>query len=125
MPHKTDPLLLAVLSNRMERIVREMSNTLLRAGRSGVLNIARDFSCAIVTRDNELLAAAESLSGSEFPLLLTWAPDDRWFPIRYAERLAREVGGAKLVEIPDSSTFVPLDQPQLLAAQIADFAPLQ
>jgi pimeloyl-ACP methyl ester carboxylesterase len=69
------------------------------------------------------LAAAESLSGSEFPLLLTWAPGDRWFPIRYAERLAVEVGGAKLVRIPDSGTFIPLDQPAALASAIADFAP--
>jgi pimeloyl-ACP methyl ester carboxylesterase len=69
------------------------------------------------------LAAAEALRGSEFPLLLTWAPGDRFFPIRYAQRLAAEIGGAKLVEIPDSSTFVPLDQPQLLAARIAEFAP--
>ncbi|MEM6440620.1 MAG: hydantoinase B/oxoprolinase family protein, partial [Pseudomonadota bacterium] len=36
-------------------------NTLLRTGRSGVLNIARDFSCCIVTRDDRLLATAESL----------------------------------------------------------------
>lgn len=69
------------------------------------------------------LAAAEALSGSEFPLLLTWAPGDRFFPISYAERLAAEVGGAKLVEIPDSATFVPLDQPDRLAREIADFAP--
>jgi pimeloyl-ACP methyl ester carboxylesterase len=69
------------------------------------------------------LAAAEALSGSEFPLLLTWAPGDRFFPIRYAERLAREVGGAKLVRIADSATFVPLDQPARLAREIADFAP--
>jgi pimeloyl-ACP methyl ester carboxylesterase len=69
------------------------------------------------------LAAAESLSGSEFPLLLAWAPDDRFFPLRYAERLAAEIGGAKLVRIPDSGTFVPLDQPVRLAAEIADFAP--
>ena len=69
------------------------------------------------------LAAAESLSGSEFPLLLAWAPGDRFFPIRYAERLATEIGGAKLVRIPDSGTFVPLDQPLRLAAEIADFAP--
>ena len=66
------------------------------------------------------LAAAETLSGSEFPLLLTWAPGDRFFPISYAERLAAEVGGAKLVEIPDSATFVPLDQPDRLADEIAD-----
>jgi pimeloyl-ACP methyl ester carboxylesterase len=69
------------------------------------------------------LAAAESLSGSEFPLLLAWAPGDRFFPISYAERLGAEVGGAKLVLIPDSATFVPLDQPRRLATEIADFAP--
>jgi pimeloyl-ACP methyl ester carboxylesterase len=74
-------------------------------------------------RKEHTLAAAESLSGSEFPLLLAWAPGDRFFPVRYAERLAAEVGGAKLVLIPDSATFVPLDQPLRLAAEIADFAP--
>ncbi len=40
-----------------------MTNTLLRSGRSAVLNMARDFSCAIVTADNELLASAEGLPG--------------------------------------------------------------
>ncbi|WP_419807953.1 hypothetical protein [Sphingomonas sp.] len=30
-----------------------MSNTLLRTGRSGVLNRARDFSCCVRTRDCE------------------------------------------------------------------------
>lgn len=57
----TDGVRLALLNNRFEGIARKMANTLLRTGRSGVLNIARDFSCAIVTRDDELLAAAESL----------------------------------------------------------------
>jgi pimeloyl-ACP methyl ester carboxylesterase len=69
------------------------------------------------------LAAAASLRGSGFPLLLAWAPGDRFFPIRYAERLADEIGGAKLEEIPDSATFVPLDQPRALADLLADFAP--
>ena len=69
------------------------------------------------------LAAAERLRGSGVPLLLAWAPGDRFFPIGYAERLAEEVGGAKLVEIPDSATFVPFDQPARLAAEIAEFAP--
>lgn len=57
----TDPILLAVISNRLDSIVREMENTLLRTGRSGVLNMARDFSCAITTGDNELLSSAEGL----------------------------------------------------------------
>jgi pimeloyl-ACP methyl ester carboxylesterase len=69
------------------------------------------------------LAAAAALRGTRFPLLLAWAPGDRYFPLRYAERLAAEVGGAELVEIPDSATFIGLDQPDRLAARIADFAP--
>jgi pimeloyl-ACP methyl ester carboxylesterase len=75
-----------------------------------------------MTKDHTL-RAAEELRGSEFPLLLAWAPGDRFFPISYAERLAEEVGGAKLVRIPDAATFVPFDQPDRVAAAIADFAP--
>ncbi len=56
-----DPILLAVMANRLDGIVREMTNTLLRAGRSAILNTARDFSCSIVTADNRLLSAAEGL----------------------------------------------------------------
>jgi len=56
-----DGLQLAILNNRLEGIARKMANTLLRTGRSGVLNIARDFSCCIITADDRLLATAESL----------------------------------------------------------------
>jgi N-methylhydantoinase B len=56
-----DPVDLAVLSNRLDGIVREMENTLLRTARSSVIGLARDFSCSIVTRDDQLLASAEGL----------------------------------------------------------------
>lgn len=56
-----DRIELALVANRLRSIVRTMSNTLYRTGRSGVLNTARDFSCAIVTRDDRLLMAADSL----------------------------------------------------------------
>jgi N-methylhydantoinase B len=52
---------LGVLRSRMDGIARKMSNTLLRAGRSGVLNRAKDLSCCIVTADCRLLTAADSL----------------------------------------------------------------
>jgi pimeloyl-ACP methyl ester carboxylesterase len=68
------------------------------------------------------LEAAEKLRGSDLPILLTWAPGDKLFPISYAERLAGDVANAQIVRIPDSSTFVPLDQPQRLADEIAQFA---
>ena len=56
-----DSVLISILSNRLDGIVREMSNTLLRAARSAVIAAARDFSCAICTGDNRLLSAAEGL----------------------------------------------------------------
>lgn len=56
-----DLVTLALLNNRFEGVARKMANTLLRTGRSGVLNIARDFSCCIVTADAQLLVANEGL----------------------------------------------------------------
>ncbi|MEE9257770.1 MAG: hydantoinase B/oxoprolinase family protein [bacterium] len=56
-----DPVTLAVLNKRFEAVTTKMANTLLRTGRSGVLNLARDFSTSVVTRDCELLTGAESL----------------------------------------------------------------
>ncbi len=67
------------------------------------------------------LEAAEKLSESELPLLLAWSPEDKVFPISYAERLEREVPNARLVRISGARTFVPLDQPQRLADEIASF----
>ncbi|MBE04574.1 MAG: hydantoinase [Gammaproteobacteria bacterium] len=58
---KFDPFMTAIVANRIDGIIREMTNTLLRAARSAVISSARDFSCAICTADNELLASAEGL----------------------------------------------------------------
>ena len=52
---------LAIIANRFDGAARKMSNTLLRTGRSGVLNRAKDFSCCIVTAGCDLLMTAESL----------------------------------------------------------------
>ena len=68
------------------------------------------------------LEAAEKLRSSQLPIRLLWAPGDRVFPISYAERLAGEAGNATLVRIEDAKTFVPLDQPERVAEEIADFA---
>lgn len=56
-----DTTLMAVLAHRFEAIVREMTNTLFRTGRSSIINMARDFSCSIITADDQLFAAAEGL----------------------------------------------------------------
>jgi N-methylhydantoinase A len=73
-----DPVTLAVLANRLDGIVREMSNTLLRSGRSAVINQARDFSCSIVTGDHQLLAAAEGVPVHVFGSHLQTASVERF-----------------------------------------------
>lgn len=56
-----DGVAMAILNRRFEGVARKMANTLLRTGRSGVLNIARDFSCCIVTAECDLLVTNEGL----------------------------------------------------------------
>ena len=52
---------LAVLTARFEGVARKMANTLHRTGRSGILTIARDFSCVVLTARHQLVTAADSL----------------------------------------------------------------
>jgi N-methylhydantoinase B len=56
-----DPVLTAVIANRLDGIVREMENTMLRSARSAIIAAARDFSCVIISADNQLLSTAEAL----------------------------------------------------------------
>ena len=60
-PIISDQVLTAVIANRLNGIVREMENTMLRAARSAIIAAARDFSCVIITADNQLLSTAEAL----------------------------------------------------------------
>ncbi|MBE8521261.1 alpha/beta fold hydrolase [Amycolatopsis sp. H6(2020)] len=68
------------------------------------------------------LAAAEKLRTFDRPVLLAWAPEDKLFPIRLAHRLAALLPDAKLVEVPDSYTFLSEDQPAVLARHVVAFA---
>jgi pimeloyl-ACP methyl ester carboxylesterase len=84
--------------------------------------VRRDLKKVTVGMDKRYtLEAAEKLRGSDLPILLAWAPKDRFFPIKYAERLAAEADNARIVEIPDAGTFVPFDQPQRVADEIGTF----
>jgi len=67
------------------------------------------------------LEAAKKLKSSDLPVLLAWAPGDRVFPMKFAERLAADTPNARIVQIPDAKTFVPIDQPARLADEIAQF----
>jgi pimeloyl-ACP methyl ester carboxylesterase len=66
--------------------------------------------------------AAEKLRSFDRPAMLAWAVEDRFFKLRFAERLAATIPGARLEKIEDSYTFVSEDQPQRLAELIEAFA---
>ncbi len=57
----TDVVQLAIMASRFRGVVRGMANTLFRTGRSGVITVAHDFSCTILTHDAEFLVMADSL----------------------------------------------------------------
>jgi pimeloyl-ACP methyl ester carboxylesterase len=67
------------------------------------------------------LEAARELEGFDKPTLFAWAPEDRWFKVSNAERLAASMPDARVERIPDSKTFVSIDQPERLAELIRDF----
>jgi pimeloyl-ACP methyl ester carboxylesterase len=71
-------------------------------------------------RPRYTLEAAEKLSAFGKPALVAWADKDRFFPYEHAERLAKLLD-ARLETIGPSRTFVSLDQPERLAALVADF----
>lgn len=56
-----EPHLMSVLSKKFEMITRDMTQSLLKSARSGVINIARDFSSAITLYDGRQLMIDEGL----------------------------------------------------------------
>lgn len=69
----------------------------------------------------ELLQIAEGIRGFDRPALVVWAEGDRVMPPEHGRRLAAMLPQGRLVEIPDSYTLVPLDQPVALATALRDF----
>jgi pimeloyl-ACP methyl ester carboxylesterase len=67
-----------------------------------------------------MLDAAECLPTYDRPALVVWASEDRVMPLDHGRRLAELLPQGRLVELPDSYTLIPLDQPARLAASIRD-----
>ncbi|MEV7038188.1 alpha/beta hydrolase [Amycolatopsis sp. NPDC051061] len=68
-----------------------------------------------------LLEAAERLPSFDRPVLLAWATEDRVMPLDHGRRLAALLPKGKLVEVADSYTLIPLDQPAEFARLIKEF----
>lgn len=69
----------------------------------------------------DMLEATEQLRAFDRPALVIWAAEDRVMPPEHGRRLAELLPNARLIEIPDSYTLIPEDQPAELARALRDF----
>jgi pimeloyl-ACP methyl ester carboxylesterase len=69
----------------------------------------------------ELVAANPKLGRFRKPVLVAWAAEDRVMPLAAGRRLAESFPNARFIEIPDSRTLIPIDQPHVLAEAIVRF----
>ena len=68
-----------------------------------------------------LVDAAECLPRFQHPALIVWASGDRVMPPEHGRRLAELLPHARLAQIDDSYTLIPLDQPTMLAQATREF----
>jgi len=88
---------------------------------TGVRRDLRRLTAALGDDDFMTQIAAE-LAAFTKPALLAWAADDKFFPVEHARRLAAILPDARVELIPDSRTWVMLDQPERTAHLIASLA---
>jgi len=67
------------------------------------------------------LEAAERLKDFDRPVLLAWAPGEKFFPYAHARRLADILPDARVEAVENARTFLPMDRPDALADLIRDF----
>jgi pimeloyl-ACP methyl ester carboxylesterase len=69
----------------------------------------------------QLVKATARLADFGKPVLVVWAAEDKVMPAAAGRRLAAAFPDSRFIEIPDSRTLIPLDQPRALAGAIATF----
>ncbi|MEU5999373.1 MULTISPECIES: alpha/beta fold hydrolase [unclassified Streptomyces] len=70
---------------------------------------------------SELLGWADKLRDFDRPALVVWAAEDKVMPPEHGRKLAELLPKGQLVEIEDSYTLIPEDQPEQLSAHIRSF----
>jgi pimeloyl-ACP methyl ester carboxylesterase len=89
--------------------------------RRDTVRVLRACRAAALPPEGLLVAAAERLPEFKHPALVVWASEDRVMPPEHGRRLAALLPEARLVEVPDSYTLIPLDQPARLASLVQEF----
>ncbi|MCU1429493.1 MAG: Pimeloyl-ACP methyl ester carboxylesterase [Actinomycetia bacterium] len=84
--------------------------------------VRRDLAKYIRTSErDDFVRVADRLRAFERPALVAWAADDRVMPIEHGRRLAAILPEGRFVEIADSYTLIPEDQPVALSQAIRAF----
>ena len=113
------PLAFGWLTRRGDAVVKRWMRPIWRQPeiRRDTVRVLR----AAAEDPNLLNDAAAKLARFDRPTLVAWAQRDRVMPPEHGRRLAELLPDARLVEIEDSYTLIPLDQPVRLAAEIRRF----
>lgn len=114
------PMLFGSMSKRgvPDNIMREWLRPLAQAE---IRRDYRKYAGDTARGKRDLLAATKALQTFGRPVLVVWASEDRIMPLEHGRRLAKIFPNSQLVEIPDSFTLVPEDQPGLFVACLRDF----
>ncbi len=83
----------------------------------GALSLIRN---ATALNTNHTMDLVGRLGAVSAPTLVLWGVHDPWQPLSDGHRLARDVPGARMVEV-DASHWVPHDAPEQFAAELLDF----
>lgn len=84
-------------------------------GKLSMIRNAAALNTNLTTEITHLLPRIES------PTLILWGEDDSFQLVKYGQRLAEDIPGARLIRIAKASHFVMLDQPDEVATQIQSF----
>ncbi len=63
----------------------------------------------------------DRLGEIEAPTLVLWGADDRWIPVKYAERFVMEIAGARAVIYPDVGHVPMEEQPEISSRGLRQF----
>lgn len=72
---------------------------------------------------NYINSVASDMKVVHKPVLIIWGAEDQQMPVKYAERLHREIPQSQLVIVPDAAHMVLFDAPEAVIKALTQFIP--
>jgi pimeloyl-ACP methyl ester carboxylesterase len=112
------PIAFGWLTKRGDAATKQWLRPLLTqpATRRDAIRVLR----AIAANRRLMVETAGRLPAFDRPVLIVWAERDRVMPPDHARRLAELLPNGRVVEVADTYTLIPLDQPARLAELIRE-----